>query len=112
MYAIKGDTHLIDLEQTVLMLRRALDFVKKIYKKRGSIFFIVADENFSPRHNNVISSENCEKHFLVSSKQNSEINAVHLNRLSSEIQTVFNPFHHTYLIGESKILTELNCGNL
>jgi len=34
----KTKIHLIDLEQSILMLRRALNFIREIYEKRGSIF--------------------------------------------------------------------------
>ena len=33
----KNRIHIIDLEQSILMLRRALNFIKEIYEKRGSI---------------------------------------------------------------------------
>jgi len=39
LFAVKGDLHLIDLELTIPMLRRALNLIKKICSRRGSILY-------------------------------------------------------------------------
>jgi hypothetical protein len=112
LFAVKGDTHLIDLEQTALMLRRALDLVKRICEKRGSILFIVADGDSSFRPSNVDLSESREEHPLASLRQDPGINAVHLDQQSPEIQTVSSPSRHACLVGGSKVLAELSRGGL
>lgn len=104
MFAVKGDTHLIDLEQTALMLRRALDLVKKIYEKRGSVLFIVADEDSCPRPGNVDILESREEHLVD--------HEIHLDRTSPEIQTVSSQSRHASLVGGAKVLAELSRGGL
>ena len=36
----KKTIHIIDLEQTIFMLRRAMTFIQKLCKKRGYILFV------------------------------------------------------------------------
>jgi len=40
LFAIKDEIHIIDLEQSIIMLRRAMNFIKKICSRRGAILYI------------------------------------------------------------------------
>ena len=48
IFAKKNNIHIIDLEQTVIMMRRALNFINEVCQKRGNISYLfnvsVADE--------------------------------------------------------------------
>ena len=41
----KSKIHIIDLEQSILMMRRALNFIGEIYEKRGSLFCVGGGTN-------------------------------------------------------------------
>lgn len=45
LFAIKDQIHIIDLEQSILMFRRALQFIQKICSKRGNILYIPYQSN-------------------------------------------------------------------
>jgi ribosomal protein S2 len=40
LLGIRNDIHIIDLEQTIVMMRRALNFIKKLYENRGSLHIL------------------------------------------------------------------------
>ncbi len=40
LYATHDEKHIIDLEQSIIMLRRAMTFVKKVTSKRGTILYV------------------------------------------------------------------------
>lgn len=40
LYATHDEKHIIDLEQTIILLRRAMNFVKKVTSKRGMILYV------------------------------------------------------------------------
>ncbi len=40
LLGMRDGIHVIDLEQTILMAKRALNFVKKVCERRGYIFFV------------------------------------------------------------------------
>lgn len=40
LFGIKNDLHIVDLEQTIIMLRRALSFIKTVCENRGYILYV------------------------------------------------------------------------
>lgn len=40
LFGIKDNIHILDIEQSIIMLRRAMIFIKKISEKRGNITYI------------------------------------------------------------------------
>lgn len=40
LFGIKNDLHIVDLEQTIIMLKRALSFIKTVCENRGYILYV------------------------------------------------------------------------
>lgn len=97
LLGMRDGIHVIDLEQTILMAKRALNFVKKVCERRGYIFFVCRNDSspmrtqYSGRNPSFIDNPRRKNPVSVSLSSSSLDGKSHLaHNLSSTLKT-FGP---------------------
>ena len=74
LYANKDNIHIIDLEQTFFLFRRALNFVQQVYEKQGYILYVpTATETPSQSRKNALNDNTSMAHLIKLSLAPSEL---------------------------------------
>jgi small subunit ribosomal protein S2 len=64
LFGIRNNFHVIDLEQSIIMLRRAINLIKEIASNRGTILFVGPSNNKHASNIITVAAKRCSQYYI------------------------------------------------